>query len=428
MNWIEVFKAGKHTDSAGNQKEWKVEDLDAMVSKYNEQSGESKHDAPAIIGHQQEDPAYAWVEELKREDEVLLAKFRDVDPEFAELVNTKKFNKVSIALYPDMLLRHVAFLGAVPPAVKGLKAPEFSADKEFSEIEFEFADTTIEKQKDEQKKRAEKYGISPKDGLGYLIKPLAYSALEEDEFADPVNYLYPINDKANFLASTKVFRWGANYNEIEQQVIYSRFYHAAEKYGINDKEFYFAEDKTETTHILDNNFAEKAGGTMDEFIKQLTAFVRQNYNEETANQVLAKANELKSLVSAPKKDDKKEEFSETPEMKELREQLANQQKRINEMEFNEFFDSKVREGKLVPAQKEYVKSLFFMAKRNQDTIEFSEGTTTKHITANELLESFISTLEKKVEFKEFATGDGWTKNNLSDQDAYLEQRNKERGY
>ena len=57
---------------------------------------------------------------------------KDVEPQFAEMVNTRRFPKRSTAFYtPDhpqnpkpgvWYLRHVAFLGAQPPAVKGLRA------------------------------------------------------------------------------------------------------------------------------------------------------------------------------------------------------------------------------------------------------------------------------------------------------------------
>ena len=131
--WIDLFKVGKQTDSSGHTKEWTDEELQTIVDKYNEQEEENKHRAPAIAGEHLDDKkliAYAWVKELKVEKGHLYGKFEKIDNDFKTMVNDGKFNTVSIALYPDLLLQHVAFLGAIPPAVKGLKAPQFSKANE----------------------------------------------------------------------------------------------------------------------------------------------------------------------------------------------------------------------------------------------------------------------------------------------------------
>ena len=120
-NWIAIFRTGKHTDSAGNTKDWTEQDLDRIVNTYDP----ARHEAPAVIGHPKDNaPAYAWVEALKRDGHTLWMKMKDVVPQFGEMLATKMFKKRSISLYPDGSLRHVGFLGAQPPAVKGL--PDFA--------------------------------------------------------------------------------------------------------------------------------------------------------------------------------------------------------------------------------------------------------------------------------------------------------------
>jgi hypothetical protein len=49
-----------------------------------------------------------------------------------------------------------------------------------------------DEKKQAQKGRAEKYGISPKEG-GNLTKPEEFKDLSDDQFADPVNYRYPVD-------------------------------------------------------------------------------------------------------------------------------------------------------------------------------------------------------------------------------------------
>lgn len=131
--WIEIFRAGTHTDSAGNTRTWTEADLDNIVNKY----APSRHEAPVVVGHPKDNsPAFGWVEGLKRSGKVLLAKLKQVPPEFEEAVHEGRYKKRSMALYPDMTLRHVGFLGGQPPAVKGLADIEFKADEEAITLEF----------------------------------------------------------------------------------------------------------------------------------------------------------------------------------------------------------------------------------------------------------------------------------------------------
>lgn len=130
--WIPVFKTGEHTDSAGNTRTWTEQDLKSIVSKYNP----AQHEAPVVIGHPEHNsPAWAWVDALKLEGQVLYAKLKDIVPEFADMVRKGLFKKRSISLYPDLTLRHIGYLGAMPPAVKGLADVAFG-DKDKTIIEF----------------------------------------------------------------------------------------------------------------------------------------------------------------------------------------------------------------------------------------------------------------------------------------------------
>lgn len=132
-NWIEIFKAGTHIDSKGRKRTWTTDDLDKMVAKYNP----SDHEAPAVIGHPKDNhPAYGWASELKRVGDKLMAKFKQVVPEFSAMVEQGMFKKRSIRVLPDGSLGHVGFLGAVPPAIKGLKDIEFAQDEESFDYDY----------------------------------------------------------------------------------------------------------------------------------------------------------------------------------------------------------------------------------------------------------------------------------------------------
>lgn len=130
--WIEVFKTGTHQDAEGREKAWTNEDLDQIVNSYDPK----EHQAPVVLGHPKDDtPAYGWVAELKREGDLLKARLIKVSAKLKEWVNQGRYQKRSISLYGDLSLRHVGFLGAQPPAVKGLKDFSFSDEGEIFSFE-----------------------------------------------------------------------------------------------------------------------------------------------------------------------------------------------------------------------------------------------------------------------------------------------------
>ncbi len=140
--WIPIFKTGTHTSGSGITRTWTEADIDKIVAKYDPK----KHEAPAVIGHPEHDsPAYGWVEALKREGEFMYAKFKNFVPAFIEMVQKGLFKKRSIRVDPDGVgLIHVGWLGANPPAVKGLPDVSFQGDKG---ITIEFGDLGIENSK-----------------------------------------------------------------------------------------------------------------------------------------------------------------------------------------------------------------------------------------------------------------------------------------
>lgn len=132
-DWVPIFQGGPQTDSTG-----RVHDGDALIDKAVASFDAARHEPPVVIGHPADNaPAWGWVEGLKRQGSLLLAKFRQVQPEFEEMVKRGLFKKRSAAFYPDGTLRHVGFLGAMPPAVKGLPDLAFA---EPPAAVFEFAE------------------------------------------------------------------------------------------------------------------------------------------------------------------------------------------------------------------------------------------------------------------------------------------------
>ncbi len=134
---LQIFRTGRHTAMSGATLVFSDAHLVAAAAAYDP----AKHEAPIVVGHPESDhPAYGWVKSLAFADGGLDAEPCQLDPDFAELVRAGRFKKISAAFYaPESpsnpvpgiyYLRHVGFLGAHPPAVKGLRDPGFAADEQ----------------------------------------------------------------------------------------------------------------------------------------------------------------------------------------------------------------------------------------------------------------------------------------------------------
>ncbi|MCU7494759.1 MAG: hypothetical protein HF314_12040 [Ignavibacteria bacterium] len=138
MKPFEILRTGKFTDSKGRNHEFTEADLEERASKYNSE----KHEAPICIGHPKDNkPAWGWIEKLEKVGDRLIAMPKELIAEFEEMVEKGMFKKRSASFYADGTLRHVAFLGAQPPAVKGLADVEFKESEEETVFEFEETST-----------------------------------------------------------------------------------------------------------------------------------------------------------------------------------------------------------------------------------------------------------------------------------------------
>ncbi len=142
MKPLHIFKPGKHVAMSGANLNFSEADLAATVLAYDP----ALHEAPLVIGHPKHDaPAVGWVKSLACGDHGLVAESHQVSQEFTEQVASGAYKKISASFYqPDSpsnpvpgvyYLRHVGFLGAQPPAVKGLRPIEL-AESEEGVVEF----------------------------------------------------------------------------------------------------------------------------------------------------------------------------------------------------------------------------------------------------------------------------------------------------
>ena len=145
MKPFELFRTGRHTAASGATLSFSEDDLRAAAAAYDP----AVHEAPIVIGHPKDNaPAYGWVKSLDFAEGSITAVPDQVDANFAEIVAAGRYKKRSASWYlPDspnnpkpgtLYLRHVGFLGAQPPAIKGLREVSFSEAEgtvEFSDYE-----------------------------------------------------------------------------------------------------------------------------------------------------------------------------------------------------------------------------------------------------------------------------------------------------
>lgn len=196
MKRVPIFRPGRHTAANGTTLEFSEEQLAASIAAYDPK----KHEAPLVIGHPKDNgPAWGWVSGLSFADGEVVADTAQVEPTFAEMVEAGRFKKVSASWYtPDSpsnpvpgvyYLRHVGFLGAMPPAIKGLGPVQFAEDEE-GVVEFHDAyaqgliATLFRRMRETF---LSKFGQADADAAlpGYLIEDLENEARRARESATP---------------------------------------------------------------------------------------------------------------------------------------------------------------------------------------------------------------------------------------------------
>lgn len=131
--WTDIAKVGTWTTSSGETFMLDESKLDKIINQF--QQGERR--VPLVFGHPKDNqPAYGWLFELRRSGSTLQAKFKQIHKDVLKLVENGNFKNVSVSLTPDMNLRHIGLLGAVQPAIKGLREVAFSCEDGITILDF----------------------------------------------------------------------------------------------------------------------------------------------------------------------------------------------------------------------------------------------------------------------------------------------------
>ena len=177
--WVAISRIGKVLDSKGVERDLDEDFLKQVIANF------TPDDAPAVIGHPDDNsPAFGWANALRLDsDGVLKAQFADTDDEFEGMVEAGKFRKRSASFYLNPpSLRHVGFLGAMPPAVKGLRDIQF-ADGESVTVEISFSEeNSMEKENENTQEDTKTFKEWMKEifGGGQVPAPANFSEADKN--------------------------------------------------------------------------------------------------------------------------------------------------------------------------------------------------------------------------------------------------------
>jgi hypothetical protein len=130
-DWFDVFRCGTHLDHSGTLRTITESDIDRAIRSYRRGS------APVVIGHPTLNaPAFGWIDSFRRVGSTVQARCSQVADEFTDAVKRGLYKNRSLSFNRDGSFRHVGFLGAAAPAVKGLEEIQFSDSGDYITMEF----------------------------------------------------------------------------------------------------------------------------------------------------------------------------------------------------------------------------------------------------------------------------------------------------
>lgn len=141
---IHIMRPGTFTPMRGNPVTFTASALKGIARAYDP----ALRAAPIVIGHPADDgPSLGTVAALTVEEDGLYAHATAVEPGLSAMVQAGRFKKVSASFLPpgapgnptpgSFYLKHVGLLGAVPPAVSGLRPVALAAAPAGGVVTFE---------------------------------------------------------------------------------------------------------------------------------------------------------------------------------------------------------------------------------------------------------------------------------------------------
>jgi hypothetical protein len=136
---VQVLRASTVRDMHGTP----VEITPALMADLAASYDPTLYQAPVVIGHPAHNsPAFGLVTQPRLDGDSLDVGLADLDPAFVEAHRAKRYPQRSLSFWPaghpdnplpdksKPYIRHLGFLGAMPPAIKGLRGADLATDPE----------------------------------------------------------------------------------------------------------------------------------------------------------------------------------------------------------------------------------------------------------------------------------------------------------
>lgn len=361
---LPILPAGKHVALDGTP----VEITEAVLREIAETYDPALHEAPLVIGHPKLNaPAYGWAKGVEVRDGMLYAEPHQVVPEFAEAANRKMYKKRSASVYlPNTpgnpvpgkyYLRHIGFLGAVPPAIKGIPdvSLEFAEDDGALAVEF-----------------SESYAVS---SMVDVLRRLRDWFVER-EGADKADQLIP--------------QW--QLSSIEEDLRRDSPDQAIRSFS-----------EPHTTEGVDPAAASAAAAA--EPTRVTTDVGDAAPPAADAERATHQPQQESTMPDEAALQERQRQLDEREQQLANREaEVARQKAQEHRNEVTEFAEGLVVAGKLLPRQKAPVIELLLNLP-TESPLEFAEGETQVSKPADDVLRELLTSLPKQVDFSEKSGGD-----------------------
>ncbi len=360
---LPILPAGRHVALDGRPVEFTEAILQEIAATYDPALSE----APLVIGHPKLNaPAYGWAKGLEVREGMLYAEPHQVVPEFAEAANRKMYKKRSASVYlPDSpgnpvpgkhYLRHIGFLGAVPPAIKGIPDAPFNFAEDDGALAIEFAEAP--------------YAVT---GLTDILRRLRDFFVER-EGAERADQLIP--------------QW--QLSSIEEDARRASVQDTAPQASA-----LFSEPVIEGVDAAAASAAaaEEPQGTVTPSDGASASAAEADRTSHPSQQDTTMPDEA-ALQERQRQLDEREQLLATREA-----QVAQQKAQEHRNEVTEFAEGLVKAGRLLPRQKAPVIELLVNLPADAP-LEFAEGDGQVTKPAAEVLRSLLAELPKQIEFSE----------------------------
>jgi hypothetical protein len=417
---LEILRVGTHIDSAGAEFSFSPQDLSDIAAGYDLQ----KYRSPVLRGHDENQPALAIVARLRVVGDSLFAILMNVSPELQTMLEQGQFAGVSVALYPPgepsspydqdkWGLRHVALVQV--PAVKGMALPQFKSSDRAVYINFAEASEAPEQEQTTQRSTNKQSQTQAQKQTEANSEANQETELEIPE-ALPEQMALVLANVRQFMLDLGSEAEGDRYlpesliKAIEQSFASSLKPMVETKPNGEPQAKNANNVNNRETSQTANNQSSSANQAMQ--TDQSSASSESSKSSSTSNQSninnaqnAGNTDSSESEAELTEISDRLAQLKQQEEaLRQRQQELAQREQSIKKAEFEEFLESLIRDGKLLPSEKQTLLELMMAlpdAPAPTETAQFSEAGDHKSNSQPSAIATFKKSLSDRPRFVTF---------------------------